>query len=307
RSWLLAQLYNPPATVAPEASAIESSDETVRWYTRESHQRFDVCADDHCQRYQGVTKAFSPAAYDAVKDTRGKILVYGGDICDARYSKSCGGVTEVYSAAWDNTDIPYLSPVYDGPGPPEDGVMPLTREENAIRWISSSPAAFCNTSSADLLSKILPGFDQETRNFYRWEVVHDASELGELVSAKLGVEFGRILDLIPLERGPSGRIVRLRIAGEKRTLVIGKELEIRRALSQSHLYSSAFVVHKEHAEERGRPPMRADNEVFRITGAGWGHGVGMCQIGAAVMADQGYVHDQIVAHYFRGSTLRSIY
>src|SRR5262245_61429381 len=214
-----------------------SDDEIIRWYDRESHADFDVCADDHCQRYQGITKAHSAAAFEAVEYTRGQALVFGGEICDARYSKSCGGMTEAYSAAWQDLAIPYLRPVYDGPGEPEGFAFPLTGEAEAERWIRSSPQAFCNVRSAELLERVLPGFDQETRDFYRWQVEYSADQVSDLLSKRLGIDFGRILDLTAAQRGESGRIVRLRVSGDKRSTTIGKELEIRKALSLSHLYS----------------------------------------------------------------------
>lgn len=306
RSWLLAQLIGERGTGAHErsenAAEIGDQSEIVRWYDRESHLGFDVCADDHCQRYQGISKAFSKSAFDAISDTRGKVLVYGEEICDARYSKSCGGMTETYSAAWDDQDMPYLKPVYDGPGDEVPGHrLPLSVEVNAEDWILSTPLAYCGLATPELLERILPGFDQETRDFYRWQVGYTQQDLSEILLARLGVDFGRVHSLIALERGESGRIIRLRIVGEKRTLVIGKELEIRRALSRSHLYSSAFVT-RPAREQMSEYPAR-----FDLIGAGWGHGVGLCQIGAAVMADRGHGHEEILAHYFRASDISRLY
>jgi SpoIID/LytB domain protein len=309
RSWLLAQLAQAGAvddkTGASHSlngadNATEAPLELIRWYGRESHTDFDVCADDHCQRYQGISKACSPEAFAAVRDTRGKAMVWGGAICDTRYSKSCGGMTEVYAAAWDDRDVPYLAAVYDGAADIAAYRLPLTDEANAEAWIQSAPPAFCNTNSKELLARILPGFDQETRDFYRWRVRYTADELRQIIESRLGVNVGRLQALEPLERGASGRIIRLKITGERRTLVIGKELEIRRALSRSHLYSSAFVVEAE-AREGGHP------QAFTLIGAGWGHGVGLCQIGAAVMADGGTAHGEILAHYFPGAELQSLY
>ncbi|MEW6209506.1 MAG: SpoIID/LytB domain-containing protein [Acidobacteriota bacterium] len=294
RSWLLAQLERAGAS-APKSIAFDDN-ERIRWYDRENHDGFDVCADDHCQRYQGVSKAFSEEAFDAVCDTRGVALVYGDEICDARYSKSCGGRTEVFSAAWEDRLVPYLTSIYDGPDEAAGYEMPLTEESSAERWILSSPAAYCNVNAKEILSRILPGFDQETTDFYRWRVEYSQDELRSILLARAGVDFGRILSLDPIERGESGRIIRLRITGEKRTLIIGKELEIRRALSRSHLYSSAFVVER-----------IGEGEYFQLTGAGWGHGVGLCQIGAAVMAERGHTHEEILAHYFRRATLKRLY
>lgn len=307
RSWLLAQLQNRGREEAGSAMRsrdtlpAEASGERIRWYDRESHADFDVCADDHCQRYQGISKAFSRSAFEAVLETRGKAVCYGEEVCDARYSKSCGGMTEVYGSAWEDKDIPYLRSIYDGPGELSGYRLPLSVEENAEAWITSKPGAYCDTSSEDLLSRILPGFDQETRDFYRWQVRYSQDELAGIVRARLGEDLGPITALEPVERGRSGRLVRLRIRGEKRTIVVGKELEIRRVLSRSHLYSSAFVV---------RPDVKEGDRVptsFQLIGAGWGHGVGLCQIGAAVMADSGRSHEEILAHYFRGAELRSLY
>ena len=310
RSWLLAQLnasstLNQPDPDAPASAANESSyaspDEIIRWYDRENHTDFDVCADDHCQRYQGISKAFSEAAFNAVRDTRGKALVWNDKICDARYSKSCGGMTEVFRAAWEDRDVPYLKSVYDGPGEIRDYPMPLTVEANAEAWIRSSPTAYCNEISADLLARILPGFDQETRDFYRWEVSFSQGELREIIKARLGLDLGRIHSLEPLERGESGRIIRLKIKAERRSFIIGKELEIRRTLSRSHLYSSAFVVQTDGDDAAGYPAR------FTLKGAGWGHGVGLCQIGAAVMAERGRTRIEILQHYFREASLASLY
>jgi peptidoglycan hydrolase-like amidase len=283
------------------AAQPDEASEIVRWYDRESHKDFDVCADDHCQRYQGISKAFSQSAFNAAEDTRGKALVWGDSVCDARYSKSCGGITEAFRAAWDDINVPYLKSVYDGREELKENRAPLTDEANAERWIRSSPPAFCNTDSAELLGRILPGFDQETRDFYRWQASYSQDELREIISARLGFDTGRILSIEPVERGESGRLIRLAIKAEKRSLIIGKELEIRRTLSRSHLYSSAFVADAEDPDETGCPGR------FTLTGAGWGHGVGLCQIGAAVMAEEGYAHAQILEHYFRGTILAALY
>ena len=276
RSWL----WFPKEGPAPGLPPPFTSEEIVRWYGREAHPDFDVCADDHCQRYQGITKAFSPAAAVAVRATAGEMLRHNGSVCDARFSKCCGGITERYPTAWDDQDIPYLKSFYDGP-PPSCSYSPET-------WIRSNPPAYCNTQDAALLSQILPGFDQETRDFYRWRVEYTSDELGELIKSKLNVDLGPVVDLQSLARGPSGRIFRMKITGARGSLIVGKELEIRRALSRSHLYSSAFVVERE--------PSR-----FILRGAGWGHGVGLCQIGAAVMASQGKTYREILSHYYRGA------
>lgn len=276
RSWL-----KGPSAAGVAPSGPEAPGEIRRWYGREAHPDFEVCADDHCQRYQGITKAFSPAAAGAVEATAGEFLLYGGAVCDTRFSKCCGGLTERYDTAWDDAEVPYLVSLPDGlEGPPPSDLE---------AFIRSRPPAFCNTVDPELLARILPGFDQETRDFYRWTVTYAPEELGEIVAARLGVDLGPIVALEPLARGPSGRLFRLRITGARGTLVVGKELEIRRALSRSHLYSSAFVVDRDAA---GR---------FVLAGAGWGHGVGLCQIGAAVMAERGFGYREILAHYYPGT------
>jgi peptidoglycan hydrolase-like amidase len=304
RSWLLAPLVGATATQPPPehlARTALNSDELIRWQGRESHHLFDVCADDHCQRYQGIAKA-SQSALEAVRQTRGTVLMFGDQVCDTRYSKCCGGMTESYSSVWEDQDVPYLKPVYDGPGTEAPGLrMPLSVEANAEDWITESPLAYCAMLTPELLARVLPGFDQETRDFYRWRVEYSQEELSDILRTRVGVEFGRIHSLIPVERGESGRIVRLRINGEKRALTIGKELEIRRALSRSHLYSSAFVVRTATAAGSDCP------QRFAFLGAGWGHGVGLCQIGAAVMADRGHDHRAILLHYFRGAEMRKLY
>jgi len=280
RSWL-----KGPAALGVASPGTAPEGEILRWYGREAHPDFEVCADDHCQRYQGMTKAFSPTAEEAVRATAGEMLLFGGAICDTRFSKCCGGMTEAYATAWDDAEVPYLVSFPDGPvEPPSD----------LEAFIRTSPPAFCNAADPDLIARILPGFDQETRDFFRWTVAYAPEELGELVAARLGIRLGSVVSLEPLARGPSGRIYRLRIVGEKGTLVVGKELEIRRALSRSHLYSSAFVVDRD-AEGR-----------FVLTGAGWGHGVGLCQIGAAVMAERGFGYREILAHYYPGTEVAAV-
>jgi stage II sporulation protein D len=281
RSWLWFPKANPPLSRIEQRRNVDSH-EMLRWYGREAHADFDVCADDHCQRYQGITKAFSPAADAAVRATTGEFLRYHGAICDARFSKSCGGITERYAVAWEDQDIPYLESVYDGATRPSF--------HNSETWIRSSPPAYCNTDDSELLSRVLPGFDQETRDFYRWQVAYTGEELRELIRSRIAVDLGPIRSMQALARGASGRIYRLKIAGERDYIVVGKELEIRRALSPTHLYSSAFVV---------------DNESGRLVlrGAGWGHGVGLCQIGAAVMANGGAKYTDILHHYYRGTSV----
>lgn len=301
RSWILAQLESAKESVQPDSLKQELDGRNlVRWYDRENHLGFDVCADDHCQRYQGTTKATAPEVQKAIDETFGAVLVSEGRICDARYSKSCGGMTEDFAAAWDEIDVPYLSARFDGDRWPAAYRRPLTAEDNARAWIMGSPDAFCKTDDPSLLEKILPGFDQETVDFYRWSRRLTQDELQALFESKLGITFGAIRSLDAVERGRSSRIIRLRITGERETAVIGKELEIRRALSPSHLYSSAFVVERD--DEKTTVP-----KSFMLTGAGWGHGVGLCQIGAAVMAEKGIDSATILRHYFQDSDIVAIY
>ena len=270
RSWLLAQMKRREESVERRDgffSFNKKDDELIRWYDREDHTIFDVCADDHCQRYQGITKQTSKAVEQALKATRGQILCYEDEICDARFSKCCGGRTEEFQYCWEDTPKPYLVSVED---------------------------SFCNTNDKEVLAQVLNDYDLETNDFYRWTVEYTTEELSKLVCEKLKVDFGTITDLIPVERGKSGRIWKLTIVGTKKTFTIGKELEIRRALSESHLYSSAFDVEK-------------TSTGFRLHGKGWGHGVGLCQIGAAVMGQQGYTYDKILLHYYRGAVIKTIY
>jgi SpoIID/LytB domain protein len=281
RSWLRFPKANPVRSSSGDGVEV-APHEIVRWYGRETHADFDVCADDHCQRYQGITKTFSLGAGEAVRATAGEFLRYNGAICDARFSKSCGGITERYATAWEDVDIPYLESVCDGP-----------EQSCSIRaetWIRSNPSAYCNTRDSDLLSRILPGFDQETSDFYRWRVVYTPEELADLIKSRLSVDLGPIREMQALARGPSGRIYRLKVTGNRDHVIIGKELEIRRALSPTHLYSSAFVV--DHEPNR-----------LVLSGAGWGHGVGLCQIGAAMMANGGKTYTQVLQHYYRGATV----
>lgn len=283
RSWLMSQI---DGNTAPNTQA-SHGDAFIRWYDHTDHTLFDVCADDHCQRYQGITKETSPNVAEAIRRTRGELLTYGDEICDARFSKCCGGAMEEFQYCWDDTPKPYLKGIGDTP---EETIPDLTVEENARQWILSSPKSFCNTADKRILSQVLNDYDQETTDFYRWRVSYTQEELSKLVEKKLGAGLGTITDIRPLKRGTSGRICELRITGTKKTIVVGKELEIRRALSESHLYSSAFVVEKQ-------------GDTFTLIGAGWGHGVGLCQIGAAVMGDKGYAYDEILRHYYPGAEI----
>ncbi|MBI3004681.1 MAG: SpoIID/LytB domain-containing protein [Ignavibacteriales bacterium] len=297
RSWLVAVLQREQKNIGiPSQRSRTSENELVRWYDREDHKFFDVCADDHCQRYQGVTKIVSPAVEEAIQTTRGMFLVCDDDICDARYSKACGGLTDNFESAWDEKHIPYLTCVSDS----TTQHAPLATEGLAQEWILGAPDAYCNTTDGGILRQVLPSFDQETTDFFRWKVEYSAKELAELVKSKSGIDFGTIMNIRALKRGPSGRIVRLLIEGTKKTMTVGKELEIRRWFSKSHLYSSAFVVKTETG--RDGIPMR-----FVFQGAGWGHGVGLCQIGAAVMATKGFKAEEIVKHYFKGAELKKLY
>ncbi len=295
RSWLVAMLERGQSP-SPASSPSRSENEHITWYGREEHRNFDVCADDHCQRYQGLTRMIPQRTAAAVNTTRGVFLVYGNAVCDARYYKCCGGRTETFENTWEDTPHPYLSSIADS----TVAHPPVLDEALAQRWLLSSPEAFCNTRDEKLLRQILPSFDQETKDFFRWQVAYDQEELGKILLMKSGIDFGLVQDLIPLERGPSGRIVRLKIAGTKTSVVVGKELEIRRWLSRTHLYSSAFVV------EAQRDPSGQDCR-FVLHGGGWGHGVGLCQIGAAVMASQGIPAGAILRHYFRGASLKKLY
>jgi len=269
RSWLLSQKQRRQTSQHATGffSFIKKDDELLRWHDREEHTLFDVCADDHCQRYQGITRASSPAVAEAIRQTRGQVLVYAGELCDARFSKCCGGRTEEFQYCWENISKPYLVSVAD---------------------------PFCNTKDKRVLQQVLNDYDQETPDFYRWQVEYTREQLTELVNRKLKMDLGEILDLVPLDRGKSGRIWRLKIVGSKRTFIIGKELEIRRALSESHLYSSDFDV-EQHGDR------------IILNGRGWGHGVGLCQIGAAVMGEKGYGYDEILLYYYRGAEIKKIY
>ena len=301
RSWLLAQMGKSEriASTGEHYSATETTDsEKIRWWDREDHTNFDVCADDHCQRYQGITRATTETVRQAVTATQGEVLTYGGQLCDARFSKCCGGVLEQFENCWESKHYGYLEARRDSKD--ESDFPDLANESNAARWIASSPDAFCNTADKRILSQVLNNYDQETTDFYRWRVEYTQSELSELIKSRSGIDYGDIIDLQPVARGTSGRLYKLKIVGSRRTMTIGKELEIRRTLSPSHLYSSAFTVDKQGSE--GGVPSR-----FVLHGAGWGHGVGLCQIGAAVMGELGYGYRQILLHYFINANIDRIY
>ena len=303
RSWLFAQIEKRKALRGKDEgffSFIKTKEEYIRWYDREDHTIFDVCADDHCQRYQGITKATNSTVAEAVQATRGRLLMYGKKICDARFSKCCGGATEEFEYCWEDKHYPYLTSVRDAEEEENLPFPDLTKEEEAEHWIRKAPKSFCDTHDKKILSQILNNYDQETTDFYRWKVRYTQAELAELIRTKTKSDYGDIIDLIPVQRGPSGRICKLKIVGTLKTLTIGKEMEIRRTLSESHLFSSAFVVDKGEIKE-GIP------QWFLLSGAGWGHGVGLCQIGAAVMGEKGYSYEEILLHYYKGAEIRKFY
>ena len=304
RSWLLAQMKKR-REVAESGnnffSFTKKEDTLIRWYDREDHTLFDVCADDHCQRYQGITKETSPHVAEAIRQTKGQILMDGDEICDARFSKCCGGITEEFQYCWEDTPKTYLTAVRDIALGVEHTLPNLTNEEEAEKWIRFNPPAFCNTQDKEILSEVLNDYDQETVNFYRWKETLSQEKLQQLIADKLKMDLGAILDMKAVERGKSGRISKLQIIGTEKIFTIGKELEIRRTLSDSHLLSSAFVVDKYDKDEQGVP------QRFELIGAGWGHGVGLCQIGAAVMGEQGYHYDAILLHYYQGAEIKKLY
>lgn len=304
RSWLLAQMKKR-REVAESGnnffSFTKKEDTLIRWYDREDHTLFDVCADDHCQRYQGITKETSPHVAEAIRQTKGQILMDGDEICDARFSKCCGGITEEFQYCWEDTPKTYLTAVRDIALGVEHTLPNLPNEEEAEKWIRFNPPAFCNTQDKKILSEVLNDYDQETVNFYRWKETLSQEKLQQLIADKLKMDLGAILDMKAVERGKSGRISKLQIIGTEKTFTIGKELEIRRTLSDSHLLSSAFVVDKYDKDEQGVP------QRFELIGAGWGHGVGLCQIGAAVMGEQGYHYDAILLHYYQGAEIKKLY
>lgn len=279
RSWVMAQVEHrqshvsrTPEPSCPVSEPVEGAEEYIKWFDHDDHTLFDVCADDHCQRYQGLTMAVGDTVRKAVDQTWGLVLTSEGKICDARFSKCCGGRMELFSTCWEDKDYPYLQPLPDTADCVEGGDV------------------FCDTNDEKILSQVLNDYDLETRDFYRWRTEYSRTEVSDLVRRRSGMDFGTIRDLVPVERGPSGRLKRLKVVGDKKTMIIGKELIIRRWLSDSHLKSSAFEVHW-------------DGDHLTLDGSGWGHGVGLCQIGAAVMAAKGYTFDRILLHYYPGSTL----
>ncbi|MBO4984381.1 MAG: SpoIID/LytB domain-containing protein [Bacteroides sp.] len=302
RSWLLAQIQKNKELVEEHTdycACHQNDEELIRWYDREDHVNFDVCADDHCQRYQGITRASTEIVKQAIAATRGQLLMFDGKICDARFSKCCGGAYEEFQYCWEDKKYSYLVKQRDSKTNTE--LPDLTNEAEADKWIRTSPEAFCNTTDKKILSQVLNNYDQETTDFYRWKVEYTQDELSALILKRSGVDYGQIIDLVPIARGTSGRLWKLKIVGTKKTLTIGKELEIRRTLSPSHLYSSAFVVDKEGEVAEGIPAK------FTLVGAGWGHGVGLCQIGAAVMGEQGYNYKEILLHYFINASIEKLY
>ncbi len=303
RSWLLAQIEKRKEIDSSDQkykSFVEADEELIKWYDREDHTLYDVCADDHCQRYQGITKMYAHNAQDAVEKTRGIVLRYNDQICDTRFSKSCGGISESFENVWEPIEHPYLKNIVDYKFDNEGYDLDLRDERAAEKWIRENPHAYCNTTNEKILSQVLVDYDRETTDFYRWKVEYSQKELADLIILKSGIDFGEIIDLVPIERGYSGRLIKLKIVGTKKSLIIGKELEIRKVLSKNHLYSSAIVIDKKDIIE-------SIPQTFILTGAGWGHGVGLCQIGAAVMGEMGFSFDEILLHYFKGATIKKIY
>lgn len=303
RSWLKAQIQKQDDINISEQNynpIHKTKSEYIRWYDREDHSYFNVCADDHCQRYQGITKAHKQNVIKAVHETRGSVLMHNNNICDARFSKSCGGVLELFENCWEPVKHPYLSKVIDNDKPPKGYELDLTNEGNASAFINGNPDAFCNTEDENILKQVLNNYDLSKNGLYRWSVEYSQIELSKLIKKKSDIDFGEIIDLIPIERGESSRLIKLKIVGTNKTLTIGKELEIRRWLSESHLYSSAITIKK--SDIKNNIPSK-----FIIRGAGWGHGVGLCQIGAAVMGEKGYDYKEILMHYYKNACIEKIY
>lgn len=300
RSWLLAQLDKKKNKEESITTSHITEQEIIRWYDRQDHQLYDFCADDHCQRYQGVSKVFNDNANAAVMATRGYVLMHNNNICDTRFSKCCGGITEAFHNVWENEKHEYLDCNFDYKFELDGVSFDLTTEEDFTRWVRSSPNAYCNTSDPRILSQVLVDFDRSTTDFFRWKVEYSQEELKSIITEKSGIDFGDLIEFEPIERGGSGRLIKLEIVGSKKTITIGKELEIRRILSKTHLYSSAFIITAQNFIN-GIP------QNFVIEGAGWGHGVGLCQIGAAVMSELGHGFDEILLHYFRSAKIQKIY
>ena len=303
RSWLFAQIEKRKALSDKDEgffSFIKTKEEYIRWYDREDHTIFDVCADDHCQRYQGITKATNATVAEAVRATRGRLLMYNNKVCDARFTKCCGGATEQFEYCWEDNHYPYLSAIRDTEKEENLPLPDLTQEKEAEHWIRKAPKSFCDTHNKKILSQILNNYDLENPDFYRWHIRYNQAELAELIRTNTRTDYGDILDLVPVQRGTSGRICKLKIVGSLKTFTIGKEMEIRRTLSDSHLRSSAFVVDKGEMKD-GVP------QWFLLSGAGWGHGVGLCQVGAAVMGEKGYSYEEILQHYYKGANIRKFY
>jgi len=302
RSWLIAQLEKSKNAIIPKETKepVQNENESIKWYDREQHRNFDVCADDHCQRFQGITKVTTDNARQAVLQTKGIVLLSNNKICDTRYSKSCGGKTENFENVWEPTTHSYLTSIIDYKYVPENYELDLSSEINARKWVTGNPKSYCNTVDKTILSQILIDYDQETTNFFRWRVTYYQKQISAIIKEKSGYDFGELVDLIAVQRGASGRLIKLKIVGTKKSMIIGKELEIRRMLSEKHLYSSAFVVDKIQGESKVP-------EKFILRGAGWGHGVGLCQVGAAVMAEKGYEFDEILSHYFSDASIKKIY
>lgn len=305
RSWVYSQMLNRRLGQGHTTSFFSfarNADSYIRWHDRSDHTLYDVCADDHCQRYQGISRATLPNVKKAVQETYGQVLVYNGKLCDTRFSKCCGGISEHFSSCWEDKDYDYLQPIRDLDKNEHNLPLPdLTNEAEAERWIRQAPPSFCQTNDQHLLAQVLNDYDLSTANFYRWHVELTQKEVRELIEKRTDHSFGAIKDLQPVERGSSGRLVKIRIVGENGQLIIGKELEIRRLLSPTHLYSSAFIIERHDIDPQTQIPGR-----FVLYGAGWGHGVGMCQIGAAVMADKGYNYREILKHYYQHSQLKEL-
>jgi len=300
RSWLLSHINTKSKKIKNKNTVKENDSEHITWTKQEEHKNYDVCATDHCQRYHGITKLSTGMALKAVNETAGLVLTYKNNVCDTRYSKCCGGITESFENVWEPEKVDYLTSVIDYKYEPENYSLNFSDDNCSKKWIINSPPAFCNTTDANVLANILVDYDQSTNDFYRWEVRYTQIKISKIIKEKTNIDFGDIIDLVPGERGDSGRLITLKIIGSKKTIIIGKELEIRRILSETHLYSSAIIIEKQNIKE-GIP------QTYIIKGAGWGHGVGLCQIGAAVMSANGYKFDEILSHYFSKATLKKMY